>query len=80
MATAPDDQSAASQRAGITRFTQVGDATCHRCHGGILDGSYAGRVQAASRAPWATGTLLCSDCADRLEERYGNAPGISRED
>jgi hypothetical protein len=63
---APNDQSEASRRAGITRFAQVGDTTCDRCHDEILDGSYPGRL-ATSRAPWATGTLLCSACADLFE-------------
>lgn len=56
---------------GLHRFTILGDYTCDRCSSEILDGEYAGRVeQGLHRLPLAAGTLLCSQCADRLEEKY----------
>lgn len=69
--TPTDDQSNASQRAGIKRVTAKGDATCDRCYAEILDGSYPGVVQPAAPIPWVAGTVLCSECADRMEEKYG---------
>jgi uncharacterized protein with PIN domain len=65
------DQSVTARAAGIFRFTAEGDSVCDRCGGEILDKSYPGRVMPGSRAPWSTGTTLCTECADHMEEKYG---------
>lgn len=54
----------------ILRFTQQGDGTCDRCCDDILHNDWAGRVLSGDHSvPWVAGTVLCSRCADALEDK-----------
>lgn len=53
--------------AQFERFTASGESECDRCFQDILDGEYAGRLD---------GTVICSCCADDLEDGIGTTPEL----
>lgn len=67
----PHEKLDADERAGIVRFIVVSERDCDRCLTWLHVGDPAAEVQPGSETPWASYTVLCRACGDRMAEKYG---------